>query len=60
MSRERERPLVLQILSDTNLGGAGRYLLDPFSAWDRERYDMVLAVPKGAVLADQVRALGFR
>lgn len=22
MSRERERPLVLQILSDTNLGGA--------------------------------------
>ncbi len=58
MNRERERPLVLQILSDTNLGGAGRYLLNLFSAWDRERYDMVLAVPKGAVLTDQVRALG--
>lgn len=58
MLKERERPLVLQILSDTNLGGAGRYLLNLFSAWDREQYDMVLAVPKGAVLTQQAQALG--
>ena len=58
MLQVRERPLVLQILSDTNLGGAGRYLLNLFSAWDREQYDMVLAVPRGAVLAQPVQALG--
>lgn len=58
MMRERNRPVVLQILSDTNLGGAGRYLLNLFAAWDREQYDMVLAIPKGAVLTEPVQALG--
>ena len=57
MLQERERPLVLQILSDTNLGGAGRYLLNLFSVWDRAQYDMVLAVPQGAVLTERVQAL---
>ena len=30
MLRERGKPLVLHILSDTNMGGAGQYLLNLF------------------------------
>lgn len=47
---QRERPMVLQILSDSNLGGAGRYLLNLFSAWDQNQYDMALVIPQGAVM----------
>jgi putative inorganic carbon (HCO3(-)) transporter len=56
-TRDREKPLVLHILSDSNLGGAGRYLLNLFSAYDRDAYDMALVLPKGAILSQYARDL---
>lgn len=56
--KQHEMPMVLHILSDSNLGGAGRYLLNLFAAYDRERYEMVLALPKGGALAAPAREKG--
>lgn len=57
--RQRERPLVLHILSDTNMGGAGQYLLNLFSAYDRDAYSMALVVPCGAVMKARAEELGI-
>ena len=59
MLREREKPMVLHILSDTNMGGAGQYLLNLFSAYDREQYAMALVVPCGAVMKERAKLLGI-
>lgn len=59
MLRERGKPLVLHILSDTNMGGAGQYLLNLFSAYDREQYAMALVVPRGAVMKQRAKLLGI-
>lgn len=59
MLRERGKPLVLHILSDTNMGGAGQYLLNLFSAYDREQYAMALVVPRGAVMKERAKLLGI-
>lgn len=54
---ERKKPLVMHILSDTNIGGAGRYLLTLFAACDNREYEMVLVVPVGSQMAPRARAL---
>ena len=59
MLRERGKPMVLHILSDTNMGGAGQYLLNLFSAYDREQYTMALVVPHGAVMKERAKLLGI-
>ena len=49
---------IMHVLTDTNLGGAGMWLLNFLRAYDREKYDVSVALPEGAVLAERVRALG--
>ena len=56
---EERRPVILQILSDSNLGGAGRYLLNLFTAYDREKYAMVLVLPAGGAVAAEADIMGI-
>ncbi len=49
---------VLNIISDTNIGGAGRVLLNYMSRTDRERFDVSVAVPKGSLLKAPLEELG--
>ena len=51
---------VLHILTDTNIGGAGRIFLQLLRCFDRERFDVVTALPSGAELIPFVRELGYR
>ena len=41
---------VLNVISDTNIGGAGRVLLNYMSRVDREHFDVSVAMPRGSLL----------
>ncbi len=49
---------VLNIISDTNIGGAGRVLLNYMSRVDRENFDVSVAMPKGSLLKAPLEELG--
>lgn len=49
---------VLNIISDTNIGGAGRVLLNYLRCRDPDRFDVSVALPRGSALAPAVRELG--
>ena len=49
---------VLNIISDSNIGGAGRVLLNYLQYADRTRFETHIAVPRGSLLAEPLRALG--
>lgn len=51
---------VLNIISDTNIGGAGRVLLNYLQYADKEDFDTMVAVPKGSLLAQPLRDLGAK
>lgn len=48
---------VLHIISDMNIGGAGRALINYVRACDRSRYDVSVAVPRGSLLKAQIDPL---
>ena len=49
---------VLHILTDSNVGGAGRYLINYLQYRDRDRFQVSVILPRGSALAEPVRALG--
>jgi len=49
---------VLNIISDTNFGGAGRVLLNYLQCADRAHFHTLVAVPRGSQLAEPLRAAG--
>jgi len=49
---------VTHVISDTNIGGAGRCLLNFLECFDREALDVRVVVPRGALLVPEVEALG--
>jgi glycosyltransferase involved in cell wall biosynthesis len=51
---------VLHVITDTNIGGAGRYLLNLLSAWDENRYSVAVACPAGGELEKRLKSLGVK
>ena len=51
---------VLHILTDSNIGGAGRLLVNYLHNFDRETFEILVALPKGAALKPCVEAEGYR
>ena len=51
---------ILTVMTDATLGGAGRVLLQTLRCLDRERFEMVVAVPSGSALVQLVEELGYR
>ena len=49
---------VLNIISDSNIGGAGRVLLNYLRYADRQRFETAIVVPRGSLLAQPLRELG--
>ena len=49
---------ILHILTDSALGGAGRYLLNYLTYADRERFELRVVLPRDSVLVPMVRDLG--
>ena len=50
---------VAEILSDSNIGGAGRLLLARFSLSDREMFDERIVLPLGSELCEEFKGLGY-
>ena len=48
---------VMNIISDTNIGGAGHVLLNYLRHTDRASFETVVALPRGGALLDPLRAL---
>ena len=49
---------VLNIVSDTNIGGAGRVLLNYLQYADRARFHTMVAVPRGSLLKQPLEEVG--
>ena len=54
---EKKKIRVLNILSDTGIGGAGRCLLNYLRYYDRDTYTVSVLLPKGSKLKPEVEAL---
>ncbi|MEA4848520.1 MAG: glycosyltransferase [Clostridiaceae bacterium] len=50
---------VIHVLSDMKIGGAGSWLLNLLSAIDKDRFEIKVMLPKGSLLIDKVKGLGF-
>ena len=51
---------VLNIISDTNVGGAGRALLTYLKYMDRSKFEAAVIVPAGSLLTERIQALDIR
>lgn len=49
---------VLNIISDSNIGGAGRVLLNYLQYADKAQFETMIAVPRGSLLKAPLEALG--
>lgn len=53
------KPRILLVLSDRNIGGAGRWLLTYLKNADRDAFDIHVALPKHAALKNEILTLGY-
>lgn len=49
---------VLNIISDTNIGGAGRVILNYLRYADQEQFQTLVAIPRGSLLKEPLEAAG--
>ncbi len=50
---------ILNVITDTNIGGAGRVLIHYLKNFDRSRYDVYVAVPQNSLLIEQIEKAGY-
>ncbi len=51
---------VLNIISDSNIGGAGRCVLNFLKYYDRKNFGIMVVMPKGSLLKEEVEKLGVK
>lgn len=51
---------VLLVSSDSNIGGAGRVILSYLEMCDREKFDILVAIPRDSLLKPRIEKLGFK
>ena len=49
---------VLNIISDTNIGGAGRVILNYLRYTDKSQFETMVAIPKGSLLKEPLQQAG--
>jgi len=49
---------IIHVLTDKNIGGAGRWLLSFLKHYDKNELEISVIVPEGSLLAPRIRALG--
>ena len=50
---------IINVISDSNIAGAGNVLLTYLRSCDRGRFDLSVALPRGSALKAEVEVLGF-
>ena len=51
---------VIEVITDTNIGGAGRLLLCRLGKMNRERFEETVIIPYGSALEENFKELGVR
>ena len=51
---------LIHVITDTNIGGAGIWVLNFLKAFDREKYEVLVALPKGSLLVPKIEESGIR
>ena len=51
---------ILNIISDTNIGGAGRVILNYLNYTDRSQFETLVAVPRGSLLKEPLEKAGAK
>lgn len=51
---------VVEAISDANIGGAGRLLINRIKNADRSRFDYTVVLPKGSLLSASLREIGVK
>ena len=51
---------VLNIISDSNIGGAGRCVLNFLKYYDRKKFGIMVVMPEGSLLKPEVEKLGVK
>ncbi len=51
---------IIEVSSDTNIGGAGKVLLILLKEFDRSKFDVVTVVPKNSLLTPLIEELGVK
>ena len=51
---------VVEVISDTNIGGAGVLLLNRLEVTDKKIFDETVVLPKGSKLTERLKKLGIR
>lgn len=49
---------VMHVISDTNIGGAGRALINYLRYYDRDRYELSVVLPRGSELIPSIQSYG--
>lgn len=50
---------IIHVISDSNIGGAGKYLLNYLENCDREKFNVKVVVPHNSKLIDEISKLNF-
>lgn len=51
---------VLNIITDSNIGGAGKCVITYSNNYDKEKYEIVVAMPKNSLLKPEIEKAGVR
>ena len=51
---------LIHVITDTNIGGAGVWVLNYLKAFDREQYEVSVALPKNSLLTPKICELGIK
>lgn len=55
-----KRIKVLNIISDTNIGGAGKCVITYSNNYNKEKYELVVAMPENSLLKPEIEKAGVR
>lgn len=51
---------VINVITDTNIGGAGKILLSFLEKYDRTKFDIIIIIPTNSLLKDALSKIGVR
>ncbi len=51
---------IINVISDTNIGGAGKCVLTFLKTFDRAKFDVGVAVPKGSLLKSEIQKMNIK
>ena len=51
---------VVNVISDTNIGGAGKCIINFCKNYDKKKFEIVVILPKGSALVEELKSTGVK